>query len=72
MGEANSGHYYSYIKNSENTQEWFEFNDRNVKKFNPDDMGNLAFGGPEKKNRRGWNKNMNMNKFYNAYMLIYE
>lgn len=51
MGSADSGHYYSYIKdrewNGENVK-WMEFNDNIVKPFNPDDIPNEAFGGEEK------------------------
>jgi ubiquitin C-terminal hydrolase len=32
-GSANSGHYYSYIK--EKDGRWLEFNDTVVKEFNP-------------------------------------
>ena len=35
-GNADAGHYYSYIKETEgkNSGKWFEFNDTNVKNFN--------------------------------------
>jgi hypothetical protein len=53
MGVADSGHYYSYILNREDTdlpesERWLEFNDTIVNEFNPDDIPNEAFGGEEK------------------------
>jgi ubiquitin C-terminal hydrolase len=37
-GTSDSGHYYSFIKErvpSSNTAQWFEFNDKEVKPFDP-------------------------------------
>lgn len=50
MGIADSGHYYSYIKDRQSTGEykWMEFNDNIVKSFDPKDIPNEAFGGEEK------------------------
>ena len=70
MGEANSGHYYSYIKNREK-DDWFEFNDRHVSKFRPEDLDEAAFGGKARGRRRRF-AGSSGNKTYNAYMLIYE
>lgn len=39
MGEANSGHYYSYINDRESEEsEWYEFNDACVFPFEIDEM----------------------------------
>ena len=50
LGTANSGHYYSLInpKDEENNRDpnnWFEFNDHNVTKFDIKNLANVAFGG---------------------------
>ena len=71
MGEVNSGHYYSYIKDTR-TGEWYEFNDTLVTPFDPEDMDEKAFGGEygETSRHARW-KNLGL-KPYNAYMLLYE
>lgn len=51
MGIADSGHYYSYIRErGEKGEEpkWMEFNDNVVKPFDPKEIPNEAFGGDEK------------------------
>ena len=47
MGTTDSGHYYSLIKERENGDVWFEFNDTLVSKFNPENIPNVAFGGED-------------------------
>lgn len=52
-GTADSGHYYSFIKESSadaksNTGEkWLEFNDHLVREFDPNELANECFGGEE-------------------------
>jgi ubiquitin C-terminal hydrolase len=51
-GTADSGHYYSYIKEQErfeaNQQEkWFEFNDTMVRDFDKSEIPSECFGGVE-------------------------
>ena len=52
MGTAESGHYYSIIKDNsdqlQNNNQWFEFNDHIVRPYDLDDLPNDAFGGFEK------------------------
>lgn len=49
MGFADSGHYYSYIqKRGDSQEDWFEFNDTLVRKFDSDNLANEAFGGQER------------------------
>jgi Ubiquitin carboxyl-terminal hydrolase len=43
-GSANSGHYYSYIKERESEGHWFEFNDTLVKDFNIKQLADKCFG----------------------------
>lgn len=46
MGEANAGHYYSYIQDRD-SESWFEFNDSRVSKFDIADLDDKCFGGEE-------------------------
>ena len=71
MGEANSGHYYSYIKDTR-TGEWYEFNDTLVTPFDPKDMDEKAFGGEYDETSRYARWRNSGLKPYNAYMLLYE
>jgi ubiquitin carboxyl-terminal hydrolase 9/24 len=71
MGEANSGHYYSYIQDTK-TENWYEFNDTHVTKFDPNDMAEKAFGGDFDDDKRFSRWRNVGNKTYNAYMLFYE
>ena len=67
-GTAEAGHYYSYIQDRQpHRDSWIEFNDEEVRHFDPSDLGEQAFGGCisstfESKAIRTWN----------AYMLFYE
>jgi len=53
MGTADSGHYYSIIRdinegnNGKNSNVWLEFNDSKVSEFNIRDLPNIAFGERE-------------------------
>lgn len=84
MGTTDSGHYYSLIKERENGDAWFEFNDHLVSAFNPDNIPNEAFGGedPEFESRLNHHRHdqamqqiiqdQGRTKTKNAYILIYE
>jgi hypothetical protein len=55
MGTAESGHYYSIIKNNNSISnskgkdcDWFEFNDHIVRPYDLEDLQNDAFGGVER------------------------
>ena len=78
MGTADSGHYYSFIKDRQaDTDQWYEFNDTLVSTFDPEDMAGEAFGGEE---RWTWTSYGGMGnamtsvreKYRNAYLLFYE
>ena len=48
-GSANSGHYYSYIKErkefvGDDNQRWLEFNDTNVTEFDKNKLAQECFG----------------------------
>ena len=57
QGTADSGHYYSFIKEREedsvNLNDWFEFNDKDVSKFDAQNISTETFGGddPEFENK---------------------
>jgi ubiquitin carboxyl-terminal hydrolase 9/24 len=65
-GTAESGHYYSIIKN-ENSK-WFEFNDTHVTEYDIEDLPNEAYGGVNNNNSDDVKKN---EKSTNAYVLFY-
>src|SRR5467141_3996544 len=47
-GTAESGHYYSYIRErptADSTPSWVEFNDSDVTKFDPSKIAEQCFGG---------------------------
>lgn len=71
-GTAESGHYYSYIRErptSRENEDWFEFNDDTVTPWNPSRMEASCYGGSEP----SWDANgISYEKNYCAYMLFYE
>ena len=79
LGTAEQGHYYSFISNRESKdQEWYEFNDKDVKPFDPRDIPCEAFGGEDEFsnfNAAGIDQQQAKQmrtKIRNAYILIYE
>ena len=71
MGTADSGHYYSLIK--DNTDAWYEFNDSIVKPFDIKDLPQEAFGGEEKLNIENIGNSKEVKeRSRNAYLLFYE
>lgn len=71
-GTAESGHYYSFIRErptSRKDESWFEFNDDVVSPWDPSKMEAACFGGTE----TSWdNGGAQYEKNYCAYMLFYE
>lgn len=71
-GTAESGHYYSFIRErptSRANQDWFEFNDDTVTPWNPSKMEASCYGGTEP----SWDAGgVTYEKNYCAYMLFYE
>ena len=50
QGTADSGHYYSYIREQAKEKDqtkWYEYNDNVVSDFDPADLSNECFGGEE-------------------------
>ncbi|KAF4990869.1 hypothetical protein FDECE_14224 [Fusarium decemcellulare] len=73
-GTAESGHYYSYIRerpSSTSRQTWVEFNDDMVTPWDPAHLESSTFGGPD--HRPPYDTNgILYDKTYSAYMLFYQ
>ena len=72
-GNAESGHYYSYIRerpaNSEDDFSWVEYNDADVGRFDPANIPDQCYGGL---NEPIAFSTMRFPKTWNAYMLFYQ
>lgn len=72
-GTADSGHYYSYIKDKDIFEEdssggkWMQFNDADVTPFDPEELPQMCFGGPTKTMA-----GMVTDKIYSGYLLVYD
>lgn len=73
-GTAESGHYYSYIRERPcplGVDSWVEFNDDIVTPWDSSHLANATFGGPD--HRAAYETNgMVYDKAYSAYMLFYQ
>jgi len=70
-GTAESGHYYSYIRNRLSPTEnpsWFEFNDSEVSTFDPSTIPENCYGGSDGISATGYV----LPKSFSAYMLFYQ
>jgi ubiquitin carboxyl-terminal hydrolase 34 len=70
-GTAESGHYYSYIKErptSSGRPNWLEFNDEAVSQWDPNFLEHATFGGYDYRSP----DDPNLAKSYSAYMLFYQ
>ncbi|KAK0645991.1 hypothetical protein B0T16DRAFT_412380 [Cercophora newfieldiana] len=73
-GTAESGHYYSYVRERPSSSEnpvWVEFNDDVVSPWDPALMENSCFGGADYRSHFD-NSNGVYEKTYSAYMLFYQ
>ncbi|EEY66920.1 ubiquitin-specific protease, putative [Phytophthora infestans T30-4] len=77
-GTSDTGHYYSFIKDREATENprWLEFNDEIIREFDVETMGEECFGGEEVAQKwnaiQGTYSPLVHMKRRSAYMLIYE
>ncbi|KAL7930517.1 hypothetical protein V8C35DRAFT_312875 [Trichoderma chlorosporum] len=74
-GTAESGHYYSYIRERTSTADhpsWVEFNDDVVTPWDPRQMAASAFGGSVGQQTGDDAGGSNFDKTYSAYMLFYQ
>ncbi|KAL1842744.1 hypothetical protein VTJ49DRAFT_4382 [Mycothermus thermophilus] len=73
-GTAESGHYYSYIRErptNGDAQTWVEFNDETVTPWDPATMASACFGGPDYPSPFPSGNGV-FEKQYSAYMLFYQ
>lgn len=71
-GTAETGHYYSFIRERPTncgTANWVEFNDDIVTSWDPSQMENACFGGPD---HRQYDNGNIYEKVFSAYMLFYQ
>lgn len=73
-GTAESGHYYSFIRerpSKDEAETWLEFNDDSVTPWDPGFMESSCFGGTEYRNTLDSN-NVTFDKSWSGYMLFYQ
>ncbi|PWY93275.1 ubiquitin C-terminal hydrolase [Aspergillus sclerotioniger CBS 115572] len=74
-GTAESGHYYSYIRERPTTDargSWVEFNDSDVSRFEQGKLADQCFGGYNDSLQSSAMGQVRFNKVWNAYMLFYQ
>ena len=75
-GSADSGHYYSFIKERQAPSKWYQFNDRVVSEFDPNAIPHECFGGYH--SVKEWDQHLQKDVWHDvptersAYMLFYE
>ncbi|KAH8696007.1 putative ubiquitin hydrolase [Talaromyces proteolyticus] len=74
-GTAESGHYYSYIRErpvADSKKSWVEFNDADVSSFEPAKIAEQCFGGLNESFHATSMGQGRFGKVWNAYMLFYQ
>ena len=71
-GTANSGHYYSFVR-ERGSDAWYEFNDTLVTSFDANDLETECFGGDDlSEAATGRSQSQSGGKARNAFMLVYD
>eukprot|EP01129_Flabellula_baltica_P011122 TRINITY_DN4802_c0_g1_i1.p1 TRINITY_DN4802_c0_g1~~TRINITY_DN4802_c0_g1_i1.p1 ORF type:complete len:2081 (-),score=416.76 TRINITY_DN4802_c0_g1_i1:9-6251(-) len=74
-GTTESGHYYSFIRDNDDHDKWFQFDDRRVSVLSKEDIPYECFGGTYTKKKWSSGKMDYVTKVYekpySAYMLFY-
>jgi len=77
-GQANAGHYYSFIKDirrrsTKSEGQWYRFNDTTVEEIQLTEqiLEEECFGGNFRVQKENSNTNEERTRFWNAYMLVY-
>eukprot|EP00817_Percolomonadidae_sp_ATCC50343_P006457 CAMPEP_0117422526 /NCGR_PEP_ID=MMETSP0758-20121206/3342_1 /TAXON_ID=63605 /ORGANISM="Percolomonas cosmopolitus, Strain AE-1 (ATCC 50343)" /LENGTH=1501 /DNA_ID=CAMNT_0005205187 /DNA_START=2374 /DNA_END=6876 /DNA_ORIENTATION=- len=74
-GSANAGHYFSYIRDQHEDDQWYEFNDRTIRHFDFNDLDKKCFGGYDEITHQVKGKQTTRSKLtrsFSAYMLFYQ
>jgi ubiquitin C-terminal hydrolase len=67
-GVAQGGHYYSFIKDPNEGEKWYRFDDDDVSPFSADQIPYHCFGGPSGQSNSSYDEN---ERTSNALMLFY-
>jgi ubiquitin carboxyl-terminal hydrolase 9/24 len=70
-GVAQGGHYYSFIRGSDDKEKWYRFDDEDVTPFNPDQIPVQCFGGPAGNSSHSSSHHYDEDRTANALMLFY-
>ena len=72
-GNSEGGHYYAFIRvGKKNDNNWYQFNDTQITKFNINDLPKEAFGGYDTYEDPETKKITTFPSTRNAYLLFYE
>lgn len=70
-GSANSGHYYSYIKERDGQGRWLEFNDTKVTEFKINELADKCYGSKKQNPQPQQWQQFHYESNANAYLLFY-
>lgn len=70
-GVAQGGHYYSFVRDPNDLEQWFRFDDEDVTHFTADQIPLQCFGGPASASGSSSATNLDEDRTANALMLLY-
>jgi len=70
-GIAQGGHYYSFIRDTHNPDQWYLFDDDDVSPFNPENIPTQCYGGTYSTTIQGMSSTIEEDRSSNALMLFY-